>query len=60
MANHSRFPTSTVFDSGRSVPWLAARGPLAYTPEEPPARNYFFQYSWIIPGIFDKSVNLHS
>jgi hypothetical protein len=31
---------------------------LAYTPEEPPARDYFFQYSWIIPEIFDKSVNL--
>ena len=58
MANNSRFSTSTLVDSGRSVPWLAAQGPLAYHPEEPPARDYFFQYSWIIPGIFDPKVNL--
>ena len=35
------------------VPWLAADGPLAYTPENPPATDYFFQYSWILPDIFD-------
>jgi hypothetical protein len=58
MAKLSRFPTSTLIDSGRSVPWLAAHGPLAYSPEEPPARDYFFQYSWIIPGIFDPKLNL--
>jgi|SRR5579862_130423 len=58
MATRSRFSTSTLFDSGRAVPWLAAQGPLAYSPEKPPARDYFFQYSWIIPGIFDPKVNL--
>ena len=58
MAALSRFSTSTVFGSGRLVPWLAAQGPLAYSPEEPPARDYFFQYSWILPGIFDPKVNL--
>ena len=39
-------------------PWLARQGPLAYSPAEPPARDYFFQYSWILPGIFDPKVNL--
>jgi hypothetical protein len=58
MTTLSRFSTSTVLDSGRSVPWLAAQGPLAYSPEEPPPRDYFFQYSWILPGIFDATVNL--
>jgi hypothetical protein len=58
MARLPRFSTSTVFDPRRSVPWLAAQGPLAYSPEEPPARDYFFQYSWILPGIFDPKVNL--
>ena len=58
MATLSRFSTSTVFGSERLVPWLAAQGPLAYSPEEPPATDYFFQYSWILPGIFDPKVNL--
>src|SRR5271155_3588443 len=58
MAALSRFSSSTVFGSGRLVPWLAAQGPLAYSPEEPPATDYFFQYSWILPGIFDPKVNL--
>jgi hypothetical protein len=38
------------------VPWLAAEGPLAYTPENPPATDYFFQYSWILPEIFKSDV----
>jgi len=54
----SRFSTSTVFGSKYLVPWLAAQGPLAYSPTEPPARDYFFQYSWILPGIFDPKANL--
>src|SRR5271156_6241871 len=58
MATLSRFSTSTVFGSGRSVPGVAAEGPLVYSPEEPPATDYFFQYSWILPGIFDPKVNL--
>src|SRR5277367_3311412 len=57
MATSSLFSTSTVFSEG-SVPWLAAQGPLSYSPEEPPATNYFFQYSWVLPGIFDPKVNL--
>jgi hypothetical protein len=58
MATLSRFSTSTVFGSERLVPWLAAQGPLAYSPEEPPKTDYFFQYSWILPGIFDPKINL--
>ncbi|HEY1898261.1 MAG TPA: hypothetical protein VGG49_00535 [Steroidobacteraceae bacterium] len=58
MATLSRFSTSTIAASNGLVPWLAARGPLAYSPVDPPARDYFFQYSWILPGIFDPEVNL--
>jgi hypothetical protein len=41
-----------VSDGGRIVPWLAAEGPLAYCPESPPDRDYYFQYGWVLPGIF--------
>ena len=46
--------------SGREclVPWLAAKGPLAYSAEEPPAKDYFFQYGWVLPSIFNAEVNL--
>ena len=50
MAVRSRFSTSTVIDSEYLVPWLSAEGPLAYTPTKPPARDYFFQYTWIPRG----------
>ncbi len=53
MATRSRFSTSTVIDSEYLVPWLSAEGPLAYSPTKPPARDYFFQYAWILPGIFN-------
>lgn len=49
--------TRTVNDAGQLVPWLAATGPLAYKPEEPPDLDYFFQYSWILPGIFAERTN---
>jgi hypothetical protein len=39
------------------VPWLAARGPLAYSPARPPDRDYFFQYGWILPGVLADRVN---
>ncbi len=58
MAVRSRFSTRTVVESKYFVPWLAAEGPLAYSPVEPPARDYFFQYTWILPEIFDQHVNL--
>ena len=58
MAVRSRFSTRTVVESKYFLPWLAAEGPLAYSPVEPPARDYFFQYTWILPEIFDKHVNL--
>jgi hypothetical protein len=58
MAARSRFSTSTVIDSEYVVPWLSAEGPLAYSPTKPPARDYFFQYTWILPGIFNPQVNL--
>jgi len=58
MATGSRFSSSTVIDSEYLVPWLSAEGPLAYSPTKPPARDYFFQYTWILPGIFNPQVNL--
>ena len=52
-----RFSTSTL--SGEEyVPWLASAGELSYTLHQPPERDYYFQYSWIIPGIFSPSTNL--
>jgi hypothetical protein len=52
-----RYSTSTLIDSASCVPWLAAEGPLAYTPENPPDTDYFFQYSWIVPEIFNSKVH---
>lgn len=57
MAARSRFSTSTVVDSEYLVPWLSAEGALAYSPIKPPARDYF-QYTWILPQIFNPRVNL--
>jgi hypothetical protein len=57
-ASLSQFSTSTVAGSQCLVPWLVAEGPLAYSPAEPPLKDYFFQYSWILPGIFNPAINL--
>ena len=40
------------------MPWIASTAELAYTPHLPPERDYYFQYSWIIPGIFSDPTNL--
>jgi hypothetical protein len=58
MAARTRFPTGTVVNSKNLVPWLAAEGPLAYSPVELPDRDYFFQYTWILPEIFSPQINL--
>jgi hypothetical protein len=42
---------------GEIVPWLASAGPLAYSPSSPPERDYFFQYSWVVPGILGLDTN---
>jgi hypothetical protein len=52
-----RHSTSTVTDDERIVPWLAASGPLSYTPEAPPESDYYFQYGWVMPGILSDAVN---
>ena len=52
-----RFSTSTLAGE-EFVPWLASSGELAYTPHLPPERDYYFQYSWIIPGIFRAGMNV--
>ncbi len=57
MGTPARFSTSTVIDPNGLVPWLAAAGPLAYSPAGPPPRDYFFQYTLILPGIFNSEVN---
>jgi len=52
-----RFSTSTL--AGKEfVPWLASAGELAYSPHSPPERDYYFQYSWVIPGIFHATTNV--
>jgi hypothetical protein len=45
-----RFSTSTLAGE-EFVPWLASAGELSYCPHSPPERDYYFQYSWVIPGI---------
>jgi hypothetical protein len=57
-ARLSKLSTATIVGSNYFVPWLAAKGPLAYSPAAPPARNCFFQYNWILPGIFEPGINL--
>lgn len=51
------FSTSVVTTDGALVPWLASRGPLSYRPEQPPERDYFFQYGWILPDVISAQVN---
>ena len=51
MAARSCFSTSSVIDSEYLVP--------CSPPTKPPARDYFFRYSWILSGIFNPQVNLH-
>lgn len=46
----SRYSTCTLAGEG-VVPWLACAGELAYSPQSPPERDYFFQYSWVVPGV---------
>ena len=58
MAARTRFPTRTVVNSKHLVPWLAAEGPLSYSPVEPPDGDYFFQYTWILPELFNPKTNL--
>jgi hypothetical protein len=52
-----RFSTSTLAGE-EFVPWLASAGELAYSPHSPPERDYYFQYSWVIPGIFRPGTNV--
>ena len=52
-----RFSTSTLATGSEVVPWLAASGELAYSPQSPPERDYFFQYSWVVPGILGSGAN---
>jgi hypothetical protein len=46
--------TCTVTPDGRLVPWLASSGPLAYHPEAPPGRDYYFKYGWVLPGVLSE------
>lgn len=39
------------------VPWLAAAGPLAYTPDNPPDRDYYFQYGWVLPQVLSQQAD---
>ena len=52
-----RFSTSTLSAGNEVVPWLAANGELAYSPHSPPERDYFFQYSWVVPGVLREGAN---
>ncbi len=53
-----KFSTNTKTIDNEIVPWLAAEGPLAYSPFQPPITDYFFLYNFILPRIFRDGVNL--
>jgi len=57
MTSSCRYSTSTIRDDRRIVPWLAASGALSYTPESPPPSDYYFQYSCVLPSIFNPATN---
>lgn len=52
-----RFSTSTS-QGEEIVPWLASAGELAYSPHSPPEKDYYFQYSWVIPGILHRDTRV--
>ncbi len=54
------YSTSTKASGGRLVPWLAAEGPLAYTPELPPERDSLFQYGWVLPQVCRPGLRRHA
>lgn len=58
MPARSRFSTSTAVDSEYLLPWLSAEGAPASGPTKPPARDYFFECTGILPEIFNPQVNL--
>jgi hypothetical protein len=55
----NRYSTITLDSDGCLVPWLAAQGPLAYTPEAPPARDSLFQYGWVLTQVCRPGVRHH-
>ena len=54
------YSTSTKASGDRLVPWLAAEGPLAYTPELPPERDSLFQYGWVLPQVCRPGLRGHA
>lgn len=51
----SKYSTNTVSALSTVVPWLAAAGRLAYTPDNPPEREYYFQYGWVLPQVLSEA-----
>jgi hypothetical protein len=54
------YSSSTKASGERLVPWLAAEGPLAYSPELPPARESLFQYGWVLPQVCRPGLRRHA
>lgn len=54
-----KYCTSTRTADDRLVPWLAAEGPLGYTPESPPMRDGLFQYGWVLPQVCRPELRRH-
>ncbi len=59
MGRAKSYSTSTRTSDDRLVPWLAAEGPLAYTPEAPPERDSLFQYGWVLPQVCQLGLRRH-
>jgi hypothetical protein len=46
-------------DTSLIADWRENEGiDLAYSPAEPPTKDYFFQYSWVVPGISKRMAGL--
>jgi hypothetical protein len=54
MTTSMKYSTDTVLENGEIVPWLAAKGPLSYTPESPPKSDKIFDYARFMPSIFSE------
>lgn len=52
-----KFNTSTLLPNGEIVPWLASKGELAYSVDNPPKKDYYFKYNFILPDILNNKVN---
>ncbi len=52
-----KFNTSTLLPNEETVPWLASKGELAYSVDNPPKKDYYFKYNFILQDILNNKIN---